>query len=831
MPPVTVYQTAFNRGELDPALSGRNDWQSYFSGARIVRNMICRTQGGAVKRAGLEFVAESLDQTKPSVFIRFRFSVQQVYLLEFSDYRFRVFMDGGVVLYPTGHAKAGQQVIIDSPYSAEQMRRVRVAQTEDVMIFTHPAHQPRSLTRKDHHIWEFDALSFGTEINPPQRLRLTKDGLNSVQYVVAAIAANNEESLPGDVVTCGTSSGVTYPTPDYNSLTIENCYQLWVYTYLQTWPAEWDIWNNETGWIVYEFIFRTLGSGFPVSVIENTTYSYEVKMPDGVKYKYKTSAAQEWYDLAILYTNRGYGDVLATMRQRIKDFVEEANATSVATGHSTLEWDAATDAQRYRVYRSLRTDEGLRFHPIGETNRTTFDDDNLAFLNSTTPQASKEPFAGPGNYPGVCSFYQQRLILARTDAKPNTVWGSRVGAYKNFNSNTVGEDGEDQGSISDTSAFEFTLQADDVNEILWGKSMSDLLFGTAGGEFRMGGNGYIITPTNVSAARQSNYGCSPIDPIVVGQAVLGVGRGNRVLRAYHWDYSGDAYRGTNVSHYAGHLFNGRQIVSIAYQQEPESVLWVVMSDGALLSLTYMSEEEVLGWARHDTDGKFEAAVTMSDLEGNEEIYFLVARTIGGVTKRYIERMKTIQVEGEDIAGAWYVDSGLTRVGAPTKTFSGLGHLEGKTVVCLGDGHVYENLVVSGGGVTLPRAVSRATIGLPYTAELETMELEPPGGTSIAHTSKSSVIASVLFYHSRECIYGRSASPKPFEFRFRTEDPDRPIQPKTIRKNISLPSPVGDNRATLWLACPSPVPFGVLSATLEYNVGAANPHPGRAFNVA
>ncbi|MCD8138328.1 MAG: hypothetical protein LUE17_00855 [Planctomycetaceae bacterium] len=550
-----------------------------------------------------------------------------------------------------------------------------------------------------------------------------------------------------------------------------------------------------------------------------------MRRPNGVNIAGPRQNQAWWVNEACYACDMGWGPgtILPTMRATIREYVTNYNREQTGDGHNTISWDAAAGAARYRVYRERRTDEGSKFMLVGTTTGTTFDDDNLAFVNTETPQSSNNPFVGPDNYPGVCTFYQQRLLLLRTNSKPNTVWGSQIGLPRNFNKN-------EEGGVSDTSAFEHTLQAEEVNEILWVKPMDDILIGTAGGEFRMGGGGYVISPTNVNATRQSNYGCSDIPPVIVGQDVVGVGHRNRVLRSYRWSYSDAAYKGTDLSEYAGHLFVRREIADLASQFAPESIIWVVMSDGALLSLTYMPEEKVLGWTRHDTDGRFEAVALMSDNEGDDEIWCIVAREINGVTKHFIERMKEIQQVGNDIADAWYVDCGLTRYGVPTDTLGGLGHLEGKQVVCLGDGFVFKDLTVVNGQVKLPRQVRRATVGLPYTAEVETVELEPSNGESIAHLSKSTVTASVLFYHSRECYVGTRGGGDPLPLNFQTEGPDKPIAPITVRKNFTVPQPIGDNRASLRLSCTSPVPFGVLGITLELAAGAANPGSGRPYHV-
>lgn len=820
MAKLPVIQTAFNRGELDPALFGRTDWQSYFSGAKTMRNMVCRTQGGALKRGGTEFVVKSLDQSKPSVLIRFRFAVEQTYMLEFADRRFRVLKDGGVVLYPKGHAKAGQEVIIDSPYSAEQIRRVRTAQKEDTMIFTHPDHRPRTLTRKDHHIWEFDFLTFGATVKPPTGVSFDVSGGNYTKYVVSSKTASGDESLPSDVLTCSEKPSGWADAPNVISWDYTTC-RNWLYAnQSQTDPGVDPYIQGGMNVMAYMGYRWDIGSGAGGDPI------FLVYRPGAVNFSITLSInPYEWLLEALYGISLGYKGILQDARQRVLNVVTERN-NQLMWGKSVLSWNATAGAARYRVYRAVNTEQGERYYLIGETTQTTFADNSLAFVNQETPQKSNRIFEDTDDYPGVCTFFEQRLVLARTNRQPNTVWGSRVGAHTNFNKNDTGEGGT--GLIADTSAWEFTLNADESNEILWAKSMDDILFGTAGGEFRMSGGGYIITPTNVNAKRQSNYGCSPITPIVVGQAVVGVGHKGRVLRAYQFNYTDDAYKGSSISHYAGHLFHRRQIVSIAYQYEPESILWVVMSDGALLSCTYMNEEEVLGWSRHDTDGRFETVATMVSEDGEDEIWVQVARDVNGRTIRTIERFKQPQHEDDDIADAWCVDCGLAREGDPADELSGLDHLEGKQVACLGDGSVYENLTVANGRIKLPVKVRKAIVGLPYTAELETMELEPLGGGSIAANAKRPITVSVLFYHSRECFYGHPDNPNVLKFRT-SERHDEPIRPRTIRKNLSYPAPPDGSGASVRLWSSAPVPFGVLSVAVEMRLGDTAPNPGRTHS--
>lgn len=73
------------------------------------------------------------------------------------------------------------------------------------------------------------------------------------------------------------------------------------------------------------------------------------------------------------------------------------------------------------------------------------------------------------------------------------------------------------------------------------------------------------------------------------------------------------------------------------------------------------------------------------------------------------------------AFAAYVEGGYVRKAVLSVT--GLDHLEGAEVSVLSDGNVVEDLVVTNGGITLPRRASRIHIGLKYIADIETLNIE------------------------------------------------------------------------------------------------------------
>lgn len=91
-----------------------------------------------------------------------------------------------------------------------------------------------------------------------------------------------------------------------------------------------------------------------------------------------------------------------------------------------------------------------------------------------------------------------------------------------------------------------------------------------------------------------------------------------------------------------------------------------------------------------------------------------------------------------------------------QTLSGLGHLEGKTVSILSDGSVKPPQTVSGGSITLPgRKGSRVHVGLPYTCDLETLDMSDMRGV-LSGRKKAITQAHIRFMETRTGEVGPSS---------------------------------------------------------------------------
>lgn len=387
------------------------------------------------------------------------------------------------------------------------------------------------------------------------------------------------------------------------------------------------------------------------------------------------------------------------------------NDLTIAGGVNRLDWTAVAGADRYVVYKE---DNGV-YGYIGGTGGIVFRDENITADLADTPQSGRNPFDGPGKYPRCATFIEQRLAFASTINDPQAVWLSQSASYENFGTSRPAK-------ASD--AVTFRIKARQINEIRSLLAMRGLMVLSSAAEWVVSGGSQsdAITPTAIKIDNHGYRGAAKVQPIQVGNTVLFAQNRGGVVRDFSYEFTADAYTGKDLTIMARHLFEGREIVQWAYAQAPHSIIWCVLSDGSLLSLTYMKEHDVWAWTEHESaaGALFEDVVVIS--EGNEDVpYFVVNRDVAGGRRRYMERLHTREMA--TVADGFFVDSGLTYRGAATSTISGLDHLEGLQVVALSDGNVVRNLTVTAGSVTLPNPGSVVHVGLPMVATMETLPLD------------------------------------------------------------------------------------------------------------
>jgi len=397
--------------------------------------------------------------------------------------------------------------------------------------------------------------------------------------------------------------------------------------------------TSHTSWTLTSITFGTTISA-PGSVA-STRQNYDSGEPD-TSYSYVVTAVD---------TENGAESVASSSTS-----ITNNNLTSTIT--NTITWGSVAAADSYNVYKTAGGVYGF----IGRSTSTTFKDDNIEPDSNDTPATARTIFNTTDEYPATVNYYQQRLVFGQTNNDPQQVNMSQTGNYHNFN---VSE------PLRDDDAVTFTIASSQVNEIRHLVPLSDMIVLTSGGEWLMTSNDGVITPSSIQLKPQGYRGSANAPPLVIGNTILYIQSKGSIIRDLSFALESESYTGSDLTVLAKHLFAGKTVVEWAFSQAPHSLVWVVLSDGTLAALTYMREHEVWGWSRHDTDGTFESVCSIA--EGDEDAtYFVVNRTIGGVTKRYIERLNTRIFT--DVADAFFVDSGLsydgTHTGSTSMTISG-----------------------------------------------------------------------------------------------------------------------------------------------------------------
>ena len=555
--------------------------------------------------------------------IPFVFNSRDTLVLVFQDLSVSFIKNGAPILV------AGLPYTVVTPYTAADLGKLSYVQSGNVVTLVHPSYAPRELTRIADNNWTLTTITFGTtQAAPGVWIGITGGAgidtdLDGWIYVVTAIGADGEESLPGPTASDG------------------------------------------------------------------------------------------------------------------------ANPKKVLT----LQWTAAANAQSYRIYRRPPQHSALdvgAYGLIGVSTTAQFTDYGHDPDFVQQPPIARTVFNSAGNYPSAVGYWQQRRVFANTNTDPDRCWASQSGRPKNFNISVP---------IKDDDAVDFRLVSDTVDEIRHIFTQSELTLLTEGGEWAvLGDQNGALTPASINPRKMSSHGVGVVRPVAAGGGMLfPQALGSTIL-----GLNGQAAR--DLTLFSTHLFDGHQIVDMAWQQETPHVAWFVRDDGILLGLTYIPDQDVIAWHRHDMDGHILSACTVPEIVGSRiehRVYVLVQRPIppSFLTSRYTVEVFASPFSSPAEQTAWFVDAGVEYNGietdTPASSVSGLGHLEGRDVAIYafgkivagisdGLGHVIANPLrsdlavktVASGGITLPDSYLRIVVGLPFIADLETLDIDSSEGPTM-----------------------------------------------------------------------------------------------------
>jgi hypothetical protein len=665
----SVIQTSFSAGEISPSLWGRVDLAKYAAGCATLRNFIVDYKGGATARHGTEFIGQCRVSDKPVRMVPFQFSVLQTYALEFGEFYMRVIKDEAYVLEDpvtiTGITQANPGVVtavahgftagdwvyleditgmtelntrtlvvgattpdtfqlydtfgnlfdtsgltaysaggqvsryytLVSPYAAEDLALIKWTQSADVMTITHPNYPVYDLTRTDHDAWTFSQVSFASTISAPASVSVATSGAGTSTYMyqVTAVDVNGQESVASadgrvssavDITATAGTNTVTWSA--VAGASYYNVYRAPVARSSTDVPR-----GSETGFI---------GTAFGTQFVDSNISPDFTNSPPRQRNPFAPGQVT-----AITITAGGAGYVASTTTATVFGTGSGASVIPIVVSGAVVAAMILNGGQNYAPGATIS------FGGAGA---------GAAGTVTVGPQS--------GTYPSTTTYFQQRKWYAGPTNFPETLYASKPGAYKNFDRSvpTVDDD-----------SLELTLASLQVNNIKWMIPMpGGLVVLSGGGAWQISGGDQNapVTPTTAQATAQAYNGCSDVPPIVINYDVLYVQSKGSIVRDLAYNFFANIYTGTDLSILSNHLFDPRRITEWAWAEEPHKIIWAVRDDGILLSLTFLKEQEVYGWARHDTQGSFRSVCTIT--EGQiDATYFVVERYINGETVKFVER--------------------------------------------------------------------------------------------------------------------------------------------------------------------------------------------------
>lgn len=471
-----------------------------------------------------------------------------------------------------------------------------------------------------------------------------------------------------------------------------------------------------------------------------------------------------------------------------------------------------SEAQLLEVMFAQSADTMYLAHPAHPPKVLTRSSHTSWSLSNYTVTATKDPsppFTSPDNYPAAVTFIQQRLAWAASYSNPQKLWLSRIG---DFNDMLAGTD--------DADGFDATVASPRVNVGRWLLGSKGLFFGSAGAIWRI--NTDTITPSNFPLKRVSSTGCAYRGPLDIDDSVIYVERHGdpvnqgRKVDALRFSLETDDFATQDLSIVSEHLLRSG-IRDIAWQEQPNRVLWIVCQDGTLCSCTYFPRQQIVGWARHvlGGDGIAVECATVIPGQRGDEVWLVVKRTINGSPKRYVE-----VIDPEDSADNIFVDSGLVGTSAtPTSIWGGLDHLEGETVAIRADNAPIAPRVVAGGQIELDEPATSVEIGLSYEAVLESTNLEAGAADGTAQGRRKTISRLILTMVDAGGIRARaSGGAQADEVEFRDVQAAMDTAIPLFSGPIALRPPAGWSQlGTITVTSDTPLPATILSLVTRAEV--------------
>lgn len=613
---------------------------------------------------------------------------------------------------PTGFAlpvgaKLARVYHVANPFGADQIDALSYVQ-DDSALYLLTGIQPQKMYRMSDFDWRVDPIQFVDGPYFPTNTTGTK--------LTVAAAANATPKMTSNTAPSGTAFGSTIlgGGNDYYKAFDQDATSYWS-------PS-----TTQAGELGYEFPTAKVITGYVIYIPPaSTDASYTQKDYAPSTWSFEGWDGAAWVELHaqtnyVLYDgNRSvffsFENTTAYIKYRLNVkacyrngpisprvaqlyMTEDAAASVTVTASAAAGLNGGTGFVATDVGRLLRVKGGDgTWRPLKITGFTSSTQVQAApqkepfFENATTTEWRLGLYSDTSGWPTCAVFFDDRLYFGGASGSPTTLAGSKPGAYETHSPT------DPDGTVNEDNGIVLRLKARKLSDVRWlATDEKGLLVGSGSGEWVVtsAATNEALSARSIKARQATARGSARVPPAKVDRVVIFAQRAARNVREFAYSYEVDGYRAPSLSLFSSHL-GASPVKEMDYAAEPYSIIWVRRGDGTLNGLTYNREENATGWHVHSTKGgSFEAvSVRLSKARDQDMLTLTVARTVGGVSRRYIERMRPLWDFGASRASAFFVDAGF-EADVTGRYVTGLHHLAGETIHCLVDGYPVKNLVVT-----------------------------------------------------------------------------------------------------------------------------------------
>jgi hypothetical protein len=741
----TQFQTNFSVGEMDPLLRARTDLEQYSNGLESAKNVVIHPQGGATRRPGLRTISKVYDNPTAEEFklIPFQFSRTDTYLLAVQGGLIKVFKNDVFQV----NVSAGD-------ITSAMVPDLKYTQAVDTLIIVHQDMHPKRLVRNSDVSWTFEDVP------------LTN---------IPSYAFNPHTHYPQFAITPSAVDGnITITASSYTS---------------DTGTAQ----GGSSTTIILKAATSFTGTKTPVGMtlhLTSGTGSGQYRHVHSYDLGTKTITIDDTWDTApdattgykvVPYGPPSIGELI---NRTIGSSQGQARIVSVVSDHVV---DAIVTIPFFDA-------------SVMDNSIFPFPSQTLSVWNADTGYVTT--WSDALGWPRTAAFYEGRLYFGGTALRPNTIWGSKVAQYFDF----------EQGTGLDDESVEATLNVNEFNEVTNLNAGPDLQIFTSGGEFVVIQEAsQPVTPATFMVKPQTQIGSKPGLPVVnIGGSALFIQRQGQSLVSMQYNQEQGGYGILPLSTLSSHLLKTpidmarRRAVST---DEADQIYILNEADSSITLYSILPDQNVIAPSR------IELGVTNPSQYTFVSIAVVVSDVY--VLVKYDPNVGGVNVEGHILK----FDSSVFTDYAVTGTSASSGTMNqpnvNNPVKVIGDG-VVEGSTKTGPTVNFDRTYSTWEFGIDFDVEIKTMPVEPRlASGSVFGLKKRIVQVDAPVYESQNMVINN----QPVAFReFGAGILDAPVAEFTGTKTVR--GLLGFSQ-TSQITVTQSVPLKLTLLGLEYRVSIGN----------